>query len=110
MNNDEKGRTINNIGDNTSSIWTKYGIDHEASSNTPAEIYEQRLVPTMFEPFAKNLIQLCNIQPSDRILELLLLLHSPTQIVCLQTPLCCLCLPTENNQTDLHNTMHANLF
>lgn len=69
MNNDEKGRTINNIGDNISSIWTKYGIDHEASSNTPAEIYEQRLVPTMFEPFAKDLIQLCNIQPSDRILD-----------------------------------------
>lgn len=69
MNNDEKGRTINNIGDNISSIWTKYGIDHGASSNTPAEIYEQRLVPTMFEPFAKDLIQLCNIQPSDRILD-----------------------------------------
>jgi hypothetical protein len=43
MNTDEKGRTINNIGDNISTIstiWTKYGIDHEASGNTPAEIYE----------------------------------------------------------------------
>jgi ubiquinone/menaquinone biosynthesis C-methylase UbiE len=69
MNIDEEGRTIKNIGDNGSSIWTKYGIDHEASSNTPAEIYEQCLVPTMFEPFAKDLIQLCNVQPSDRILD-----------------------------------------
>lgn len=69
MNIDEKGRTIKNIDDNGSSIWTKYGIDHEASSNTPAEIYEQCLVPTMFEPFAKDLIQLCNVQPSDRILD-----------------------------------------
>jgi len=66
---DEKGRTIKNIGDNGSNIWTKYGIDIEASSNTPAEIYEQCLVPTMFEPFAKDLIQLCNVQPSDRILD-----------------------------------------
>lgn len=69
MNIDEKGRTITNIGDNGSSIWTKYCIDHEASGNTPAEIYEQCLVPTMFEPFAKDLIQLCNVQPSDRLLD-----------------------------------------
>jgi ubiquinone/menaquinone biosynthesis C-methylase UbiE len=69
MNIDEKGSSIKNIGDNGSSIWTKYGIDHEASSNTPAEIYEQCLVPEMFEPFAKDLIQLCDVQPSDRILD-----------------------------------------
>ena len=34
-----------------------------------AEIYEQHLVPAMFEPFARDLIRLCNIRRSDRILD-----------------------------------------
>lgn len=69
MNNDEKRRTINNINDNTT-IWTKYGVDNEgARNNTAAEIYEQRLVPAMFEPFARDLIRLCNISRSDSILD-----------------------------------------
>ena len=71
MNNDEKRRTTttNNADDTTSTIWTKYGVDNERRSNTAAEIYEQHLVPAMFEPFARDLIQLCNIRPSDRILD-----------------------------------------
>jgi ubiquinone/menaquinone biosynthesis C-methylase UbiE len=68
MNNDEKRRTIENINNNTT-IWTKYGVDNEGRNNTAAEIYEQRLVPAMFEPFARDLIQLCNIRRSDRILD-----------------------------------------
>lgn len=68
MNNDEKRRTINNINDNTT-IWTKYGVDNEGRNNTAAEIYEQHLVPAMFEPFARDLIQSCNISRSDRILD-----------------------------------------
>lgn len=69
MNSDEKGRIINNFDDNTT-IWTKYGVDNEGRDNTPAEIYEQHLVPAMFEPFARDLIQLCHIRRSDRILDL----------------------------------------
>jgi SAM-dependent methyltransferase len=68
MNNDEKRRTIDNINNNTT-IWTKYGVDNEGRNNTAAEIYEQRLVPAMFEPFTRDLIQLCNIRRSDRILD-----------------------------------------
>jgi ubiquinone/menaquinone biosynthesis C-methylase UbiE len=71
MNNDEKRGTINNNDhDNTTTIWTKYGVDSEGRNNTAAaEIYEQHLVPAMFEPFARHLIQLCNIRRSDRILD-----------------------------------------
>jgi ubiquinone/menaquinone biosynthesis C-methylase UbiE len=71
MNNDEKRRTTttNNADHTTSTIWTKYGVDNERRNNTAAEIYEQYLVPAMFEPFARDLIQLCNIRPSDRILD-----------------------------------------
>jgi ubiquinone/menaquinone biosynthesis C-methylase UbiE len=70
MNNDEKRRTTTNNADHTTStIWTKYGVDNERRNNTAAEIYEQYLVPAMFEPFARDLIQLCNIRPSDRILD-----------------------------------------
>ncbi len=70
MNNDEKRRIINNIDHDNTTIWSKYGIDNQARNSTaPAEIYEQHLVPTMFEPFARDLVQLCNIQRSDRILD-----------------------------------------
>jgi SAM-dependent methyltransferase len=69
MNNDEKRRIINNINDNTTTLWTKYGIDSQRRNNTAAEIYEQHLVPAMFEPFARDLIQLCHIRGSDRILD-----------------------------------------
>jgi SAM-dependent methyltransferase len=70
MNNDEKRRIINNIDHDNTTIWSKYGIDNHARNSTaPAEIYEQHLVPTMFEPFARDLVQLCNIQRSDRILD-----------------------------------------
>jgi ubiquinone/menaquinone biosynthesis C-methylase UbiE len=70
MNNDEKTRrtTINNI-DHSTTIWSKYGVDNEGRNNTAAEIYEQYLVPAMFEPFARDLIQSCNIRCSDRILD-----------------------------------------
>jgi len=69
MNNDEKRRTIDNVDDNISTLWNKYGVDDEAINNTAAEIYERYLVPAMFEPFAKDLIQSCNIQRSNRILD-----------------------------------------
>jgi ubiquinone/menaquinone biosynthesis C-methylase UbiE len=70
MNNDEKRRTVNNIDHNTSNIWTKYSVDNEGKrNNTAAEIYEHHLVPAMFEPFARDLIQLCDIRRSDRILD-----------------------------------------
>ena len=74
MNNDEKRITTNsNIGhnNNTSSIWTNYDIDNNEGgrTNTPAEIYEQHLVPVMFEPFVRDLIQLCDIRRYDRILD-----------------------------------------
>ena len=71
MNNNKKRRIIinNNDHDNTT-IWGRYGINNEARNNTaPAEIYEQHLVPAMFEPFARDLIQLCNIRSSDKILD-----------------------------------------
>jgi ubiquinone/menaquinone biosynthesis C-methylase UbiE len=68
MNNDEKRRTINNTNHDTT-IWTKYGVNYEGENNTAAEIYEQHLVPAMFEPFARELIRLCNIGHSDRILD-----------------------------------------
>ena len=68
MNNNEKRRTINNINDNTT-IWNKYGTDNEGRNNTAAEIYEQRLVPAMFEPFARDLIRMCDIRRYDRILD-----------------------------------------
>jgi ubiquinone/menaquinone biosynthesis C-methylase UbiE len=67
-NNNEKRRTINNINDNTT-IWNKYGIDSEGRNHTAAEIYEQHLVPAMFEPFARDLIRLCDVRRSDRILD-----------------------------------------
>jgi ubiquinone/menaquinone biosynthesis C-methylase UbiE len=62
---------MNNINHDVSTIWTKYGVDNNEGgrNNTPAEIYEQRLVPAMFEPFARDLIQLCDIRRSDRILD-----------------------------------------
>jgi ubiquinone/menaquinone biosynthesis C-methylase UbiE len=63
-----KKEEIDNIDHNTT-IWTKYGVDNEGRNNTAAEIYEQHLVPAMFEPFARDLIQLCNIRRSDRILD-----------------------------------------
>jgi ubiquinone/menaquinone biosynthesis C-methylase UbiE len=72
MNNDgrRRRRTINNTDYNTSTIWTKYSVDNEGKrNNTAAEIYEQHLVPVMFEPFARDLIQLCDIRRSDRILD-----------------------------------------
>jgi ubiquinone/menaquinone biosynthesis C-methylase UbiE len=70
MNNNEKGRIMNNIDHKISTIWTKYGVDdRERRTNTPAEIYEQHLVPAMFEPFARDLIQLSDIRRSDRILD-----------------------------------------
>ena len=68
MNDDEKRRTINNMDDNAA-MWTKYGVDNEGRNNTAAETYEQNLVPTMFEPFATDLIKLCDIRRSDRILD-----------------------------------------
>jgi hypothetical protein len=71
MINNEKRRIINNIDHDDTTIWRKYGIDNEARNNTAAaEIYEQHLVPAMFEPFARHLIQLCNIRRSDRILDI----------------------------------------
>jgi ubiquinone/menaquinone biosynthesis C-methylase UbiE len=70
MNNDEKRRTINSTDHNTSTIWTKYSVDSEGRrNNTAAEIYEHHLVPVMFEPFARDLIQLSDIRRSDRILD-----------------------------------------
>jgi ubiquinone/menaquinone biosynthesis C-methylase UbiE len=70
MNNDKKRRRriIHKIDDNTS-IWTKYGINLQGRSNKAAEIYELHLVPAMFEPFTRDLIQLCDIRHSDRILD-----------------------------------------
>jgi SAM-dependent methyltransferase len=70
MHNDEKRRITNNTDHDNTTIWSKYGIDNQARNSTAAaEIYEKHLVPAMFEPFAKHLIQLCNIRPSDRILD-----------------------------------------
>lgn len=70
MNNNEKRRIINNIDHDSTTIWSKYGIGNQARNSTAAaEIYEQHLVPAMFEPFARHLIQLCNIRRSDRILD-----------------------------------------
>ena len=72
MNNHEKRRTTtipNDADRNTSTIWAKYSVDNGGRKNTAAEIYEQHLVPAMFEPFARDLIQLCNIRRSDRILD-----------------------------------------
>jgi ubiquinone/menaquinone biosynthesis C-methylase UbiE len=70
MNNEEKRRIINNIDHDNTTIWSKYGIDNQARNITAAaEIYEQHLVPAMFEPFARHLIQMCNIRGSDRILD-----------------------------------------
>jgi SAM-dependent methyltransferase len=66
--NEEKRSAINNINDNTT-MWTKYGVDDEGRNNTAPEMYEQQLVPAMFEPFARDLIHLCNIRRSDRILD-----------------------------------------
>jgi ubiquinone/menaquinone biosynthesis C-methylase UbiE len=68
MNNDEKRKAINNFNDNTT-IWTKYGVEDEGRNNTTAEMYEQHLVLAMFEPFARDLIHLCNIRRSDKILD-----------------------------------------
>jgi hypothetical protein len=67
MNKDKRRRIINNIDDNIT-IWTKYGINSQGRGNNPSEIYEQQLVPAMFEPFARDLIQFCDIRRSDRIL------------------------------------------
>lgn len=54
---------------NDDTIWTRYGTDNEGRDNTPSEIYEQHLVPAMFEPFARDLIKLCNIKRYERILD-----------------------------------------
>ncbi|MFL6478308.1 MAG: class I SAM-dependent methyltransferase [Nitrososphaera sp.] len=54
---------------NDHTIWTRYGTDNEGRDNTPSEIYEQHLVPAMFEPFARDLIKLCNIKRYERILD-----------------------------------------
>ena len=70
MNHDKKRRIINNNDHDNNTIWSRYGINNEARNNTaPAEIYEQQLVPAMFEPFARDLIQLCDIRSSDKILD-----------------------------------------
>ena len=66
--NKDKRRIIDNIDDNIT-IWTKYGINSQGRGNNPSEIYEQHLVPAMFEPFARDLIQSCDIRRSDRILD-----------------------------------------
>jgi ubiquinone/menaquinone biosynthesis C-methylase UbiE len=66
--NKDKRRIINNIDDNIT-IWTKYGINSQGRDNNPSEIYEKHLVPAMFEPFARDLIQFCDIRRSDRILD-----------------------------------------
>jgi SAM-dependent methyltransferase len=66
--NKDKRRIIDNIDDNIT-IWTKYGINSQGRDNNPSEIYEQHLVPAMFEPFARDLIQSCDIRGSDRILD-----------------------------------------
>lgn len=49
-------RTDDNLGNKNSSVWTEYG-----GGNAP-KIYERHLVPTLFEPFAKDLIQLSNLE------------------------------------------------
>ena len=54
---------------NDDTMWTRYGTDNEGRDNTPSEIYEQHLVPVMFEPFARDLIKLCNIKRYERILD-----------------------------------------
>jgi ubiquinone/menaquinone biosynthesis C-methylase UbiE len=54
---------------NDDTMWTRYGTDNEGRDNTPSEIYEQHLVPAMFEPFARDLIKLCNIKRYERILD-----------------------------------------
>ena len=66
--NKDKRRIINNIDYNIT-IWTKYGINSQGRDNNPSEIYEKHLVPAMFEPFARDLIQFCDIRRSDRILD-----------------------------------------
>src|SRR5215211_7523134 len=68
MNKDKRRRIINNIDDNIT-IWNKYSINSKGRGNNPSEIYEQHLVPAMFEPFARDLIQFCDIRRSDRILD-----------------------------------------
>ena len=68
MNNDEKASIIKG-SDDISTIWSKYSINSQQRDNTPAEIYEEHLVPAMFEPFARDLVQLCDIRYSDRILD-----------------------------------------
>ena len=70
MDNEEKGKTVvNNINHNNTTIWSKYGVDNQGRNNTAAVLYEQCLVPAMFEPFARDLIHSCNIRRSDRILD-----------------------------------------
>jgi ubiquinone/menaquinone biosynthesis C-methylase UbiE len=50
-------------------LWTRYGTDNQGRNDTPSEIYEQHLVPAMFKPFARDLVQLCNINSYERILD-----------------------------------------
>lgn len=70
MDNEEKRKTVvNNVNHNNTTIWSRYGVDNQGRNNTAAELYEQRLVPAMFEPFARDLIHSCNIRGSDRILD-----------------------------------------
>jgi ubiquinone/menaquinone biosynthesis C-methylase UbiE len=70
MDNEEKRKTVfNNINYNNTTIWSKYGVDNQGRNNTAAVLYEQRLVPAMFEPFARDLIHSCNIRRSDMILD-----------------------------------------
>ena len=70
MDNEEKGKiVVNNVNHNNTTIWSKYDVDNQGRNNTAAELYEQRLVPAMFEPFARDLIHSCNIRRSDRILD-----------------------------------------
>ena len=54
---------------NDDTLWTRYGTDKEGRNNTPSEFYERHLVPAMFEPFARDLIQSCNINSNERILD-----------------------------------------
>lgn len=61
MKNEETG--TDNLGSNNS-VWIRYG-----GSGDAVRIYEDHLVPAMFEPFAVELIKLSIPEPSDKILD-----------------------------------------
>jgi hypothetical protein len=52
-----KKEQINNIHHNTT-MWTKCGVDDIGRNNAAAKIYEQHLVPAIFEPFVRDQISL----------------------------------------------------